>query len=251
MMEKATELMLQRAHVKKGMKVLDVAAGMGDQSFLASRLVGSEGSVVATDISENMIEIASKLSKENGLTNITMLVMDAQQLNFPPDTFDAAISRHGLMFIPNLAQALTGIYQALKAGGSFAGLVWSKPENNPGISIPMFIFFRLAGLQPVMPGKPGLFSLADPEIVAVALKNAGFKEVKAEVVPHMQRASSIKEFLLTRQRLAAGMMGEALNRLSVDERSRAQMEIVAALRQYEGPDGLTIPGESLLVYGKK
>jgi ubiquinone/menaquinone biosynthesis C-methylase UbiE len=251
MMEKATERMLQVANVKTGGKVLDIAAGIGDQSFLASRLVGPEGSVVATDISKNMIEIASKLAKEKGLTNITALVMDAEQLDFPPYTFDSAISRHGLMFISNLAQALTGIYQVLKVGGSFAALVWSKPENNPAISIPMSIFSRLAGLQPIKSGNPGLFSLAEPEILLNALKNAGFKEVKVEFVPHVQQASSIKEFLLNRQNLASGTMSEALNRLSEDERNHARLEIVKALRQYEGPNGLNIPSESLLVYGTK
>lgn len=250
-MGKATELMLQAARVKVGGTVLDVAAGMGEQSMMAAQLVGPDGKVVATDISENMLKLASELAKQRGISNITTMVMNAEQLEFLPETFNSIISRHGLMLIPDLQRALTGIYQVLKKDAWFASIVWSKPENNPAMSIPMAVLFRLAGLQAPSPGRPGIFSLGDPEILFDAVTKAGFREVKVEAVPHFIRASSAKEFLQARRSMASGTMGEALTRLSEDELSQATIEMLEALEPFEGPNGFEVPGESLLVYGTK
>ena len=94
-MNPATELMLEAAGIKTGDRVLDVAAGTGDQSLIVAQRVGPTGSVVATDISPNMLAIAAKAIGETGLTNVETRVIDAQELDFEPASFDAAICRMG------------------------------------------------------------------------------------------------------------------------------------------------------------
>src|SRR5438132_12310234 len=94
----ATQRMLEAAGLGPGDHVLDIAAGTGDQRLLAARRVGPGGSVLATDLSEDMLKVAARLAQQEGLTNITTRVLDAQQLDLQANTFDAVISRLGLMF---------------------------------------------------------------------------------------------------------------------------------------------------------
>src|SRR6516164_4279392 len=76
----ATRRMLEAAELKPGDHVLDVAAGTGDQSLLVARIVGPSGSILATDLSADMLAIAARVFQQEGLTTITTRVMDAQQL---------------------------------------------------------------------------------------------------------------------------------------------------------------------------
>src|SRR5690348_4531981 len=124
-MEEATRQMLLSAQLKPGDRVLDIAAGTGDQSILAARIVGPTGLVLATDISAEMLHMAASCAQQEKLTNISTQVMDAGQLDLDDETFDAAICRNGLMLVPRLEVALSEIHRVLKPGSTLAALVWS------------------------------------------------------------------------------------------------------------------------------
>ena len=102
----ATELMLDLAELETGNRVLDVAAGTGEQTLAAARRVGPTGRVLATDIAPGMLEVAAEEARQAGLPNVETRVMDAQSLDLEADAFDAAISRRGLMLIPDHRKAL-------------------------------------------------------------------------------------------------------------------------------------------------
>ena len=133
----ATELMLDLAGVGPGSRVLDVAAGTGDQTLRAARRAGPAGSVLAIDIAPAMLAAAADAAREAGLANVTTRVMDAQRLDFEPDSFDAAICRNGLMHLADLQGTLTGIQRVLKPGGKLAAMVFSLSERNPFFSLPV------------------------------------------------------------------------------------------------------------------
>src|SRR5688572_13628010 len=63
----ATEIMLDMASITTGSRVLDVAAGAGDQTLVAARRAGPSGSVLATDISANILEFAAAAASEAGV----------------------------------------------------------------------------------------------------------------------------------------------------------------------------------------
>jgi ubiquinone/menaquinone biosynthesis C-methylase UbiE len=139
--------MLDLAGVGPGSRVLDVAAGTGEQSLLAARRVGTSGSVLATDLSAQMLGAAMKSARQAGLANIETRVVDAQELTVPPESFDAVISRLGLMFLPDLPRALLGIHGALRLGGKFAAIVWGPAEHNP-IAVTAWAIARRYGQLP-------------------------------------------------------------------------------------------------------
>src|SRR5262245_23921670 len=138
----ATELMLDMAGVGVGSRVLDIAAGAGEQTLVAARRVGSSGFVLATDIAPNLLALAAAEARRAGLTQVETREMDGEHLDLDEEAFDAVISRLGLMFFPNRHQALTGIRRVLKASGCIAAIVFSTAEKNPLFSIPMGIIRR-------------------------------------------------------------------------------------------------------------
>jgi ubiquinone/menaquinone biosynthesis C-methylase UbiE len=99
-----TGIMLERAAVRPGGRVLDIAAGDGDQSLMAAERVGPTGFVLATDIAANLVALAAQTARERGLNHLEARVMDAENLTVEDDTFDVVISRFGLFFLPDLPE---------------------------------------------------------------------------------------------------------------------------------------------------
>lgn len=242
----ATQRMLAAAELKPGDHVLDIAAGTGDQSIFAARIVGPSGSILATDLSAEMLTIAARVIQQEGLTNITTRVMDAQQLDLQDNAFDAVICRLGLMLIPNLQSALREIRRVLKPGRKLAALIWSTPENNPLFSLTLAIISKYAKGAP-SPG-PDPFALSDPTIFKRELTEAGFHEVTTHALPFQFHSASLDAFLQsTASRLTASVMGQ----LSPQEQQQLLEEVRQALSQFEGPQGLVAPAELLLGVGSK
>ena len=155
----ATERMLDAAKITNGSRVLDVAAGAGGQSLAAARRVGPAGRVLATDISPTILEYAEKSASDAGLTTITTRELDGERLDVDEASFDAVISRVGLIYFPDQQAALAGMRQALRPGGRLSAVVYSTADRNGFFSVPVGIIRRRAQLPPPLPGQPGPFSL--------------------------------------------------------------------------------------------
>ena len=179
---KSTETMLDMAGISTGHRVLDVAAGAGEQSITTAKRVGSTGYVLATDISSNILEFAKQMAKNSGLENIETKVMDGENLSVPDATFDAVISRVGLIYFPDQQKALREMLRVLKPGGKVAAIVYSIPENNKFFSVPVSIIRNRAKLPPPLPGQPGPFSLGAEGVIEKAFMQAGFINVKSVLV---------------------------------------------------------------------
>ena len=158
----ATEVMLDMAKIGPGSRVLDVAAGAGDQTLQTAARVGPNGYVLATDISSKILEFAARSARAAGHANVETKVLDGENLDAPEASFDAVISRVGLIYFPDQQRALAGMRRALKPGGRVAAIVYSTAESNKFFSIPVSIIRRRANLPPPLPGQPGPFSLGGP-----------------------------------------------------------------------------------------
>jgi len=246
----ATELMLDLAGIGPGMKVLDVAAGAGGQTLKAARRVGVSGAVLATDISSNIIELAARDARAAGLSNVAARVMDGENLDVSDGSFDAVISRVGLIYFPDRARALQEIRRVLRPGGRVATIVYSTPEANGFFSIPISIIRRIAGLPPPAPGVPGPFCLGGPGVLEGAYRAAGFRSIVVRTVQAPVRLSSTAECVRF-ERESFGALHAMLARASDEERRRAWTEIERELAQFEGPEGFVGPGELLVGAAEK
>lgn len=247
----ATDRMLDDVRLDAGSRVLDVAAGAGGQTIAAARRVGSTGRVVATDISPTILEYAAKMAADAGLDNVTTLEADGEDLSALPDaSFDAAVSRVGLIYFPDQHRALTEICRTLRPGGMLSSVVYSTPDRNGFFARPVGIIRRIADLPAPAPGMPGPFSLGTPGVAEAAYEKAGLVDVTVTVVPSPVRMSSAAECLQFEQD-SFGALHQMLSGVSDEERAGAWQEIKEALEEFEGPDGFVGPCEMLVVTGTK
>jgi SAM-dependent methyltransferase len=249
-LDPATEIMLDMAGVRAGSRVLDVAAGAGGQSLVAARRVGPSGFVLATDIAPKLLAFADEAVRRAGLANVQTQVMDGESLELDAESFDAVISRVGLIYFPDQQRALAGMRRALKPGGKVAAIVYSTADKNQFFSLPVGVIRRRAQLPPPLPGQPGPFSLGSPGVLEEAFTRAGFRDVQARVVAAPLRLSSAAECLRF-ERDSFGALHQMLGGLSDTERQEAWDEIEQALRTFEGPEGFEGPCELLLGVGTK
>lgn len=247
----STETMLDMAGVGAGGRVLDVAAGAGEQTLTAARRVGPDGHVLATDISSNILEFAAAEARAAGLANVETRVMDGEDLDeLDADSFDAVISRVGLIYFPDQQKALAGMRRVLKPGGRIGAIVYSTPDRNQFFSIPITIIRRRAELPPPLPGQPGPFSLGAPGVLEDVFKAAGFRDVETRVVPSPVRMSSAAECVRF-ERESFGALHQMMAGLSEAEREDTWNEIEQELKQFETGDGFQGPCEMVVGAGVK
>jgi SAM-dependent methyltransferase len=241
-----TEKMLEAANIITGSRVLDVAAGGGGQTLAAARRVGPSGRVLATDISPRILSYAAKVAAEAGLTNVETREVDGEALDvLPAASFDAVISRVGLIYFPDRQSALAGMRRVLRRGGRMAAIVYSTPERNSFFSIPVSIIRQAAQLPPPQPGQPGPFSLGSPGVLEEALNSAGFEDVRVDAVPAPLRLPSAAECVRF-ERDSFGALHQMLAGVPETDRSAVWKQIEHALRQFETDDGFVGPCELLV-----
>ncbi len=235
----ATEMMLDLADLRIGNRVLDVAAGTGDQTLLAAGRVGPTGYVLAIDLSTNMLNSAAEAVRRAALTNVETRVMNAESLDLDTDSFDAVICRFGLH---SFLKAMRGMRQVVKPGGKVVALERSTVEKNPYEGLPSAVAHRWGGTMRPM------FALSEPGVFENVFKEGGFRDVAVHSISTQHRFPSRAEVL---RRLKDGNLGEPIAKLPDAEREQAWAEVEQQLRRFEGPNGCELPGEVLIGVGTK
>ncbi len=238
----ATERMLDLADIRTGNRVLDVAAGTGDQTLLAAQRVGPNGYVLATDISTNMLNAAADAIRRAGLTNVETRVMDGENLELGAESFDAVICRIGLQNFPDPPKALRGMRRVVKPGGKVAALVYSTAEKNPFVGVPATVAHCRG-----MPMR-NMFDLSGPGVLENAFRDGGFPEVTVQTVSTQRRFPPSTEII---RRLEGSESGRYIAQLPDAEREEAWAEVEQQLRRFDGPNGWEFPGEVLIGVGTK
>ena len=250
-LREATAAMLDAAAIVPGAKVLDVAAGAGDQTLDIAQRVGAQGQVLATDISPGILERAAHKLQAAGWRNVRTLQADAQALGLVGANFDAAVCRLGLMFCASPLLALQSIQLALAPGARFSGLVFAGPEANPCITITMQTALRHAGAAARNPFEPGsLLSLGRPGLIAALLQEAGFERIEVRPLSVPFAAPRCADYLAF-VRSAGSPVRELLKPLNAPARERAWAEIAQRLEVFTTPDGWSGPNQLLLFMASK
>ena len=184
----------------------------------------STGRVLATDISPTILKYAAKAAADAGYSNFDTQTVDGEALDVADGSFDAVISRVGLIYFPDQQRALAGMRRALRPGGRLSAVVYSTPERNEFFSIPVGIIRRRAGLPSPLPGQPGPFSLGAPGVIEAVFTEAGFGDVSVAAVSAPLRMASVADYVRF-ERDSFGALHQMLSGLSETEREEAWAEI--------------------------
>lgn len=172
------QALLEAAEIISGLTVLDLASGSGEPALTIASVVGSEGHVVATDLSEGMLAIAKENCK--AANNIDFQQADAHDLPFAENYFDIVTCRLGVMYFWDCQQALKETLRVLKPGGRAVFISWGAVEQNTLARTMIFPFAKRKALPTLPPGSPHPFRFSVPGSLAEELTNAGFSAVQEQ-----------------------------------------------------------------------
>jgi ubiquinone/menaquinone biosynthesis C-methylase UbiE len=243
--EPATELMLDLAQINLGNRVLDIAAGDGDQALTAATRVGPSGHILAIDRADKLLAMAAQSAGEAGLLNFETRIMDGENLELPEKSFDAVICRFALMFFKNPVQGLEGVRRVLRRGGRLSVVVYAE-NGDPEFLTALSTVQKYLGFE--QQAKPAATSLGIPEVLEQTFTAAGFLDVEVHPLTLQVRMASAVECVRYLQDTSPTLR-EMLLRVSSKARISLWQAIEESLSQYEGPSGFEVYHRLLVAAG--
>jgi len=245
-----TEALVDYAQSREGMNVLDIASGTGEPAITIASRIGPTGRVAASDLSADLLAIASQRARQRGFDHVSTHQADAQSLPFADDSFDLATCRFGVMFFPDVQRALRELMRVLKTGARACFAVWG-PKEQPYFSSSIAIVHEHIGGPLIAPGSPDPFRFAQPGSLSRALNDAGFAEVHEEtrILPWTWPGSA--EEVWEQQQAVAAPFRALLNRVPADRWPELNEEIYSAIRKYKDGDNLKFTATIIFASGRK
>jgi ubiquinone/menaquinone biosynthesis C-methylase UbiE len=237
---RVNEWIVEKADPQPGQIVLDVAAGPGDLGFRVARQVGDGGRVISTDFAPEMAAVARRLGDGQGLTNVEYRVLDAERMDLDDDSVDAVVCRWGYMLMADPAAALSESRRVLRDGGPLAFAVWAPPDRNPWAALPAMTLVQRGQMPPHEPAAPGIFAMADPDLIRDLVTAAGFAEPELAEVPFEFSYADFDDFWDVLIRLA-GPLAQAIEALPEEERQATRQAIEESLAPHRNEDGSYSP----------
>ncbi len=238
------------ARISPGQQVLDIGCGTGHPSIPAAKAVGDDGIVVGLDLSDNMLAAARRKAEASGVANVSFHSKDVTSLPYEDKSFDAVLSRFCLMFLPDVVGALSEITRVLKNGGYLSAAVWSSPDKNPFLTIPMGVLKRYIEIPPPLPDQPGVFRLAKPGDLYGMMESAGMSGIADDEISGESLFDSPSEYLANVKELAAPLQS-LFARLTKEQKEEAEAAIMNAVSKYKRGDNIALPMVFRVVVARK
>jgi SAM-dependent methyltransferase len=237
--------MIDAAALHPGARVLELAAGPGDTGFLAAELIRPGGTLICSDGSAAMLEVARSRAERQAVANVEFKELLLEWIDLPTASVDVILCRWGLMLIDDPAAAAQECRRVLAPGGRLAVAVWDRPQLNSWATIPTDALVDL-GLAPAPDrNAPGMFALADPAALDELLAGAGFVERRIEPVG-IERAYTSVDAWISEMLDCSGGFRRAWDGLDDGQRRRLTAEMSDRLKPFgTAGGGLVLPGSSL------
>ena len=246
-----TQALVEDGLISGGHTVLDVATGPGEPALTLAALVGAEGKVLGIDPAPEMVEAARRATDHLGFRNAQFDVASADRLPFPADTFDAVVSRFGVMFFPSPVDAVREMLRVLKPGRKLALSVWHLAERNPFFYTLSRVIERYVDSPPPAPDAPDAFRFASPGKLRDVLAEAGAMAPSERLLQFtVQAPISVEDFWILRCEMSEKLR-EKVAMLSREQLPEVKREALDALRGYSTDRGMSFPAEVLIVSGTK
>ena len=245
--------LLSRARLVAGARLLDVGTGHGEPALAGARIVGPTGHVIGVDLSQDMLEAARARAADAGIENVTWVEQDAEELDLRAGTFDAAVSRNSMMFLPRPERAMRRVLEHLRPGGRFVVGVVGPEETQEQWTMTVDAIVTSLGIPPPPRGKlgePGVYSLSSAEVLTSLLERAGYVDVRIEL-EELVYDFAMPEEVVTWHEINPTIVGLIAGRSEPDVRA-AWRAVVKAARTRIDPDGhVRIPSQMIYAVGQR
>jgi SAM-dependent methyltransferase len=240
-----SEWMVDHTAPSPGETVLELAAGPGDTGFIAARRISPGGTLICSDASQDMLEVAEERAAEQGVTNVEFKQLQLEWIDLPTASIDVVLCRWGLMLTIDPASAMRECRRVLKPGGRMAAAVWDTADANPWTLVLQRVLVELGHSEPPAPGGPGMFALSRDGLLAEMLQEAGFFDVVVEPVAIVRRYSGVLDWIGETRDLSQ-QFSSVWGSLSDPQRRELRERLGQAAAPYMADDGsVTLPGSSL------
>jgi ubiquinone/menaquinone biosynthesis C-methylase UbiE len=228
---------------------LDVAAGTGEPGLSIARL-SPKGRVVLTDLVAEMMDIAARRARAQGVTNVETRVCSADDLPFGDCTFDSVSARFGYMFFPDVAGATAEFARVLKPGGRLCSSVWVRPEENPWTTIVVQAIATEVALAPPDPDAPNMFRCAAPRYVSALYERAGLRDVaERDVGVELVTRSPEQYWEMITEHVSLAVA--ALQQVDAAARERIRQNVIAKVSAFEIDGKVRVPGVARCIVGTR
>ena len=241
-LQPALDLVLDRAGLTAGMRVLDIGCGTGASVVQAAQRVGPSGRVVGLDISQPFLDRAAQRARALGLSNTRFVLADAQTHPFEKGGYDAIISRFGVMFFENTTAAFENMAHALAPGASMTFAAWGPLDGNAWFRDPFLAAVDRLGRPPKSDrNAPGPLAFHDRDRVVSLFADAGLSADADAVSLDLTPAGGVEGAaeLCTKVGSVSRTM-DYFNGTAEDE-TAIQSAIAKVFRAYDTPEGVRLP----------
>ncbi len=243
-LEPAQNRLLEMAELQPGERILDNSCGTGMVTLRAAEIIGPDGEIIGTDISETMVETAREEAEARGIGNTAFERMDAEELAYEDGGFDTALNALGLMYVPNTLKAIQEMHRVLRPGGRAVAAVWGQRDRCGWAES-----FHIVDARVTSEVCPLFFLLGTKDTLRRRFEKAGFTDVAVDRINTILHYDSPEE--VYGAAFEGGPMALAYSRFDEPTRNDVHSEYLTSIESFRTGKTYDLPGEFVIASGIK